>query len=134
MVHRDKVRSSARFGVFAEPELFTSAFSWQAMSQAFIVAAKRTPFGAFGGSLKSHTAAQLGGLASKAALAELPSNVKVDATIFGAVLQSDPSGAYVARHVGHHAGLPVEVPALTVNRCATFVALVCVCVLQLLLT
>lgn len=104
-------------------------------SAAFIVAAKRTPvrshcrraraggadgraaqFGAFGGSLKSHTAASLGGIASKAALAQLPAETKVDSVIFGSVLQSDPSGAYLARHVGHHAGLPVTVPALTVNR------------------
>ncbi|SNX84929.1 probable ERG10 - acetyl-CoA C-acetyltransferase, cytosolic [Melanopsichium pennsylvanicum] len=85
-------------------------------SQAFIVAAKRTPFGAFGGKLAGFTASQLGGLASKAALAELPSSAKVDATIFGNVHASDNTAAYLARHVGHHAGLPVTVPALTVNR------------------
>jgi hypothetical protein len=33
------------------------------------------------------------------------------------VLYSDPSAAYLARHVGHLAGLPVDVPALTTNRC-----------------
>lgn len=31
-------------------------------------------------------------------------------------MQTDPAGAYVARHVGHRAGLPIHVPALTVNR------------------
>ncbi|GAA98533.1 uncharacterized protein L969DRAFT_88519 [Mixia osmundae IAM 14324] len=85
-------------------------------TQAFIVAAKRTPFGAFGGKLKSFNAAALGGLASRAAIAELPEGVKFDQVIFGSVLQSDNSGAYLARHVGHHAKLPVEVPALTINR------------------
>ncbi len=80
------------------------------VNQAFIVAAKRTPFGAFGGKLSTFTASQLGGLASKAALASLPSSTPVDATIFGNVHASDNTAAYLARHVGHHAGLPVTVP------------------------
>ncbi|GAA5932371.1 thiolase family protein [Sporobolomyces koalae] len=82
----------------------------------YIAAAKRTAFGAFGGSLKNFTAAQLGGHAGKAALAELPQGVKVDSVHFGQVLYSDPSAAYLARHVGHLSGLPVDVPAVTVNR------------------
>ncbi|KAI9275409.1 Thiolase, N-terminal domain-containing protein [Sporodiniella umbellata] len=86
-----------------------------ALRQVFIVSAKRTPFGAFGGKFKDLTAAELGGLASKAALASLP-DVPVDSVIFGNVLQTDVAGAYVARHIGHRAGLPVTVPALTVNR------------------
>lgn len=32
------------------------------------------------------------------------------------VLYSDSTAAYLARHVGHLAGLPVDVPALTINR------------------
>lgn len=54
-----------------------------ARQEAFIVASKRTPFGAFGGSLKDLKASELGGLASKAALATLPSEVKVDQVFFG---------------------------------------------------
>ncbi|PWN18951.1 thiolase [Microstroma glucosiphilum] len=85
---------------------------------AYIVAAKRTPFGAFGGKLSTLTAAQLGGYASRGALDTLPSGIEkeVKQTIFGNVHGSDNSAAYLARHVGHHAGLPVTVPALTVNR------------------
>ncbi|CAO1617907.1 unnamed protein product [Parajaminaea phylloscopi] len=85
---------------------------------AYIVAAKRTPFGAFGGKLSKFTAAHLGGLASRAALDELPKGIEseVKQTIFGNVHASDNAAAYLARHVGHHAGLPVTVPALTVNR------------------
>lgn len=85
---------------------------------AYIVAAKRTPFGAFGGKLSTLTAAQLGGYASRGALDVLPSGIEkeVKQTIFGNVHGSDNSAAYLARHVGHHAGLPVTVPALTVNR------------------
>ncbi|CEG71503.1 Putative Acetyl-coa acetyltransferase [Rhizopus microsporus] len=87
-----------------------------ALRQVFIVSAKRTPFGTFGGKLKDFTASELGGLASKAAIAALPKEVPIDSVIFGNVLQTDPAGAYVARHIGHRAGLPVTVPALTVNR------------------
>ncbi|SCZ99481.1 BZ3500_MvSof-1268-A1-R1_Chr3-1g06032 [Microbotryum saponariae] len=82
----------------------------------YIAAGRRTAFGAFGGKLKSYTAAQLGGIAGKAALADLPEGTKVDSVHFGAVLQSDPSGPYLARHVGHLSGLPVDVSACTVNR------------------
>ncbi|ORY94713.1 Thiolase, N-terminal domain-domain-containing protein [Syncephalastrum racemosum] len=87
-----------------------------ALRQAFIVSAKRTPFGSFGGKFKDFTASELGGFASKAALAELPKDIPVNAVIFGNVMQTDPAGAYMARHIGHRAGLPVHVPALTVNR------------------
>ncbi|KAG0147849.1 hypothetical protein CROQUDRAFT_655644 [Cronartium quercuum f. sp. fusiforme G11] len=86
------------------------------LPSAFVVAAKRTPFGAFGGSLKSHNAAQLGGIAARAALGDLPVRASPDSVIFGTVLYSDPSSAYLARHVGHHANVPVTTPALTVNR------------------
>ncbi|KAJ3367753.1 3-ketoacyl-CoA thiolase, mitochondrial [Allomyces arbusculus] len=82
----------------------------------FIVAAKRTPFGAFGGKLKDLTANELGGLASKAALDTLPEGTPVDSVIFGNVSQTSNDAAYLARHVGHRAGLPVHVPALTINR------------------
>ncbi|KAL1923306.1 uncharacterized protein VTP21DRAFT_8286 [Calcarisporiella thermophila] len=82
----------------------------------YIVAAKRTPFGAFGGKLKDKTAAELGGIAAKAALATLPAELPIDSVIIGNVMQTDRSGAYLARHIGHRANLPVNVPALTVNR------------------
>ncbi|KDN45287.1 thiolase [Tilletiaria anomala UBC 951] len=83
---------------------------------AYIAAARRTPFGAFGGKLRNLKASELGAHAAKAALADLPKGVQVDSTIFGMVCQSDNTGPYVARHIGHLAGLPVTTPALTVNR------------------
>eukprot|EP00164_Ancoracysta_twista_P004924 GFYU01006694.1.p1 GENE.GFYU01006694.1~~GFYU01006694.1.p1 ORF type:complete len:427 (+),score=133.05 GFYU01006694.1:101-1282(+) len=87
------------------------------MSGIFIVAAKRTPFGTFGGSLKSHTATQLGVVAANAAFAA--GGVKpeqVDGIFFGNVMPTSSDGAYLARHIGMHAGVPKETPALTVNR------------------
>lgn len=85
---------------------------------AYIVASKRTPFGAFGGKLSKINPSHLGGLASRAALDQLPKGIEseIKQTIFGNVHAADNAAAYLARHVGHHAGLPVTVPALTVNR------------------
>mmetsp|Transcript_6977 Transcript_6977/g.15959 ORF Transcript_6977/g.15959 Transcript_6977/m.15959 type:complete len:227 (-) Transcript_6977:886-1566(-) len=84
----------------------------------FVVAAKRTPFGAFGGSLKNMTATQLGVVASKAALSQAgdldPS--LVDAVCFGNVVASSPDAAYLARHVGLQSGCSIQTPALTINR------------------
>ncbi len=87
----------------------------------FVVAAKRTAFGAFGGSLKNVTATELGACAARGALAQLGSSssssaLLVDSVVFGNVAHTDVSGPYIARHVGLKAGLPISVPALTVNR------------------
>lgn len=82
-----------------------------------LVSAKRTPFGAFGGSLKSWTATDLATAAAKAALEQ--GNVAPDCVqhvVFGNVLQTSADAAYLARHVALRAGLPEEVPAVTVNR------------------
>jgi acetyl-CoA acetyltransferase len=64
----------------------------------FIVGAKRTPFGAFGGSLASLSATDLAVAASKAAIASAgldPS--KIDATFMGNVIQSSADAAYLSR-------------------------------------
>ncbi|XP_041436571.1 3-ketoacyl-CoA thiolase, mitochondrial isoform X1 [Xenopus laevis] len=83
----------------------------------FIVGAKRTPFGTYGGLLKDHTATDLGEIAAKAALAAgKVSPEVVDSVIFGNVAQTASDAIYLARHVGLRAGVPIPVPALTVNR------------------
>lgn len=83
---------------------------------AYIVAAKRTAFGAFGGKLAGFTATELGGFASIAAIKMLPEGTKIDSVIYGNVLQTSADAAYLARHVGHRSGLPIHAPALTINR------------------
>lgn len=81
------------------------------------VAAKRTPFGAFGGSLKDTSATDLAVHAAKAALeAGRVSPNDIDHSIFGNVLQTSADAAYLARHVALKAGVPEIVPAVTVNR------------------
>jgi acetyl-CoA acyltransferase 2 len=83
----------------------------------WIVAAKRTAFGSFGGSLKNVRATELGAHASRAALAQSGLQPgEIDQVIFGNVAQTSSDDAYCARHVGLRAGLPIETPALTVNR------------------
>ena len=82
-----------------------------------IVAGKRTPFGAFGGSLRSFSANDLGTEAAKATLAEVGASPEtVDAVFFGNVLQTSADAIYLARHVGLRSGVPQSAPALTVNR------------------
>ena len=43
-------------------------------------------------------------------------NAPLSSTVFGVVTHSDSSAPYLARHVGHYAGVPIDVPALTINR------------------
>jgi acetyl-CoA acyltransferase 2 len=82
-----------------------------------ILAARRTPFGAYGGSLKDLSATDLGVHVAKAALAQAGVRPEeVGHVVFGNVAQTSSDAIYLARHVGLRAGVPVGVPALTVNR------------------
>jgi acetyl-CoA acyltransferase 2 len=77
----------------------------------------RTGFGSFGGTLKDLSAIELGAVAAQQALARsgVPA-AEVGHTVFGNALQTSADAIYCARHVGLKAGLPIEVPAVTVNR------------------
>jgi acetyl-CoA acyltransferase 2 len=82
-----------------------------------ILSGVRTAFGKFGGSLKDISATDLAIPASKAALERAgvaPDDV--DQVIYGNVLQTSADAVYLARHVGLKTGLPIQVPALTLNR------------------
>jgi acetyl-CoA C-acetyltransferase len=86
------------------------------MDPAVIVAACRTPIGAFGGALKDLTAPQLGAVVVREAVARSgAAPADVGEVILGCVLQAG-AGMNVARQASLAAGLPVEVPAETVNR------------------
>ena len=81
-----------------------------------IVAGARTPMGRLLGSLKDFTAADLGGVAIKAALER--SGVRpdqVDYVIMGQVIQAG-AGQITARQAAVKAGIPMDVPALTINK------------------
>jgi acetyl-CoA acyltransferase 2 len=77
----------------------------------------RTGFGSFGGSLKDLSATDLGALAGAEAVkrAGVPAS-DVDHVVVGNVLQTSADAPYLARHVGLRIGLPVDTPAVTVNR------------------
>ena len=69
------------------------------------------------GKLKDFSALDLGAIASRAALERTGVRADmVDHVVFGNVLQTSADAVYGARHIGLKAGLPIEVPALTVNR------------------
>lgn len=84
----------------------------------FVVAAKRTPFGAFGGSLKNYSPTDLQVLASAAALKAGNVNPEIiDSTCIGNVLASSgPDTPYISRHAALKVGIRKDTPALTVNR------------------
>jgi acetyl-CoA acyltransferase 2 len=83
----------------------------------FIIGGARTPMTRYVGALKDLSAIELGAIASRGALER--TGVKpewIDHVVFGNVQQSSVDAHYGARHVGLRAGVPVAVPALTVNR------------------
>ena len=90
---------------------------WAGQKDVLILAAKRTPFGTFGGALKDLSATDLAVHASRAALAQAGAPAEdFGHVVFGNVAQTSPDAIYLARHVGLRAGLPDRVPALAVNR------------------
>src|SRR6184192_651580 len=82
-----------------------------------IVSGARTPFGRYCGKLKDFTAQELGAIAAKEAITRAGvKEEEFDHVIFGNAQQTSGDALYGARHVGLRAGLPLETPALTVNR------------------
>lgn len=76
----------------------------------------RTAIGTYGGSLKERPASELGAAAIGETLRRADLDpARVDGVIMGQVVQAG-AGMNPARQAGVHAGLPVEVPAMTVNR------------------
>jgi len=86
-------------------------------TEIYILGGARTPMAEYTGKLKDFSAIELGAIAARAALER--TGVKpedVDHVVYGNVMQTSADAVYGARHVGLKTGLPVEVPALTVNR------------------
>src|SRR5215218_9935248 len=83
----------------------------------FIIGGARTPMAEYVGALKDVSALELGAIAARGALQK--SGVSpdlIDDVVFGNVLQTSADAIYGARHIALKAGIPIEVPALTVNR------------------
>jgi acetyl-CoA acetyltransferase family protein len=82
-----------------------------------ILEGARTPMGEYGGALRDLSAIDLGAIAARAAIER--SNLQadqIDHTVIGNALQTSGDAIYGARHVALKAGVPIDKPALTVNR------------------
>ncbi len=90
------------------------------MGKSVIVSAVRTPFGKLGGALKDYQATELGSIVIRNALDRVGlENDEVEYVIMGQVLQGG-AGQAPARQAAIGAGLPIEVPADTINKvCAS---------------
>jgi len=82
-----------------------------------IVSGARTPMGRYCGKLKDFTAMELAAIASQEAIRRSGVEPReFDHAVFGNAQQTSGDALYGARHVALKAGLPIETPALTVNR------------------
>jgi acetyl-CoA C-acetyltransferase len=87
------------------------------MQEVFVLAGQRTAIGDFGKSLKDVAPTKLGEIAIRAALGK--ANVdpaEVQHVVMGNVIHTEPRDAYLSRVAAVDAGIPVEAPAMTVNR------------------
>src|SRR5688500_15985225 len=86
------------------------------MDNAVIISACRTPIGSFGGVFKDLSAADLGAVVIREAIRRAGIDaVDLGDVIMGCVLQAG-AGMNVARQAALKAGVPVQVPAETINR------------------
>src|SRR5437660_11975214 len=82
-----------------------------------MVSGARTPFGRYCGKLKDFTAQELGAIAGKCAIERAGLDPgQFDHAVFGNAQQTSGDALYGARHVALRAGVPIETPALNVNR------------------
>jgi acetyl-CoA acetyltransferase family protein len=87
------------------------------MTDVFILGGARTPMTDYSGALKDFSALELGAIAARAAFVRTGVRPEwIDHAVVGNVMQTSSDAIYGARHVALKAGVPIEVPALTVNR------------------
>ena len=85
--------------------------------EVFIIGGARTPMTEYVGALKDVSALELGAIAARGAFNKTGVQPEwIDHAVVGNVLQTSSDAIYGARHVALKAGVPIEVPALTVNR------------------
>jgi acetyl-CoA acetyltransferase family protein len=87
------------------------------MQDVYIIAGARTPVGVLQGSFSDVSAIDLGVVAATGAIERSGVDPQlIDQVVLGNVIQSSKDAIYFARHVALKAGLPIDIPALTVNR------------------
>ncbi|MER2071142.1 MAG: acetyl-CoA C-acetyltransferase [Psychrobacillus sp.] len=87
------------------------------MKTVYLIDGARTAFTSFGGSFAQVKADDLGAATAREAMER--SGVgpdQIDHVIYGNVIHSSTNAAFLSRHIGLKAGIPVEVPAMNVNR------------------
>jgi acetyl-CoA C-acetyltransferase len=85
--------------------------------EVFVVSATRTAIGSFGGGLKDVALVDLATTAVKAAIERSGAAAdQVGHLVMGTVIPTEPRDAYLSRVAAVNAGIPVEVPAVNVNR------------------
>jgi acetyl-CoA acetyltransferase family protein len=88
-----------------------------AKPEVLIVGGARTPMTDYVGALKDVSALELGAIASRGAFEKYGVKPEwIEHAVFGNVLQTSVDAIYGARHIALKAGVPIDVPALTVNR------------------
>ncbi len=87
------------------------------MTDIYIVSGARTAIGSFGGGLASLRPAETGAIVIKEAIARAGITAdKVQNVVIGTVVPTQPKDAYVSRVAAVNAGIPIEAPAMNVNR------------------
>lgn len=87
------------------------------MKSVYLATARRSAVGSFGGSLSSLSPTELGATIAKATIEAIDLDpAAIGYSIFGQVMPTDSKDAYLSRVIALNAGLPVSVPAVTVNR------------------
>ena len=85
--------------------------------EVVVVSGVRTPIGGYGGSLKDIPPTQLAALCVKESVRRAQIEPEeVGHVVFGNIIHTDPHDHYLARVAGVKGGIPVETPALTLNR------------------
>jgi len=87
------------------------------MPEVYIIDGARTPVGVLQGSLSDVSATELGIIAAKGAIERSKVDPQlIDQVVIGNVIQTSKDAIYLPRHIGLKVGIPIEVPALAVNR------------------
>lgn len=85
--------------------------------EVVVLSAVRTPIGRYGGSLKDTPMTELAGIVTREAINRAGiAPADVEHVVFGNVIHTEPRDMYLSRVAALNAGIPVETPALTLNR------------------
>jgi len=89
----------------------------QTQREVVVLSAVRTPIGRYGGSLKDIPMTELGAIVTREAISRAGiAPTDVEHVVFGNVIHTEPQDMYLSRVAALRAGIPVETPALTLNR------------------